>query len=239
MTTGVPRPMAGGGFRATHRTPAGGLKLWKEPHAFPQEVGVLEGGLDVAVTAETGAWAEVRAANGQAGWVNGTRLESLEQQAVALLTDTAPSGASQHRSAPEPTPLSTSQPPAATPVVDVAPPSPPSSPVAPPLPPAALGATAISPDGSPPRGRPSLPARATLPAPEPLPAAVLAERVGSTASWEEEPELTAQSGDLAVLSDVRTSLRKLVDADRLARTLPGWDLTPPGLLLQRPDASDG
>jgi hypothetical protein len=72
-----------------------------------------------------------------------------------------------------------------------------------------------------------------------LPAAVLAERVGDIATWEEEPELTAQSGDLGVLGDVRITLRKLVDPSRLAETLPDWDLTPPGLLLQRPDASAG
>jgi protease PrsW len=57
-----------------HLVPAGGLAAWPTPDGSRLPVVVLPERLELVVEARHGAWAEVRAANGWRGWVDGRLL---------------------------------------------------------------------------------------------------------------------------------------------------------------------
>jgi hypothetical protein len=60
--------------RATHLVLAGGMAAWPTPDGSRLPTTVLPGRLELVVEARSGPWAEVRAANGWRGWVDGRLL---------------------------------------------------------------------------------------------------------------------------------------------------------------------
>jgi RsiW-degrading membrane proteinase PrsW (M82 family) len=60
--------------RTTHLVPAGGMAAWPTPDGSRLPGTVLPGRLELIVEARSGPWAEVRAATGWRGWVDGRLL---------------------------------------------------------------------------------------------------------------------------------------------------------------------
>jgi hypothetical protein len=58
----------------THLVPAAGMAFWAAPDGRLAPVGQVPGNLELVVDASAGAWAQVRAANGWQGWVDGRLL---------------------------------------------------------------------------------------------------------------------------------------------------------------------
>ena len=58
----------------THRVPAGGMPAWNGPDGSGQPASQLAEYLDVVVMSRAGDWAQVSAANGWRGWVDGRKL---------------------------------------------------------------------------------------------------------------------------------------------------------------------
>jgi len=63
---------------AIHLVPPGGLAAWPTPDGSRLPAVVLPERLELVVEARTGAWAEVRAANGWRGWVDGRLLPGAD-----------------------------------------------------------------------------------------------------------------------------------------------------------------
>ena len=58
----------------THRIPAGGMPAWNGPDGSGQPASQLAEYLDVVIVSRAGDWAQVSAANGWRGWVDGRKL---------------------------------------------------------------------------------------------------------------------------------------------------------------------
>jgi RsiW-degrading membrane proteinase PrsW (M82 family) len=58
----------------THHVPPGGIAVWDAPRAARHPVARISEGVELAVVARTGAWAQVRDAAGRIGWVDGRLL---------------------------------------------------------------------------------------------------------------------------------------------------------------------
>jgi CRP-like cAMP-binding protein len=65
-----------GAFTPTHVVPASGLLAWSRPDPSEEPVATLAAGVELRVIGETGAWAQVAAANGWEGWVDGRALQA-------------------------------------------------------------------------------------------------------------------------------------------------------------------
>ena len=61
-------------FAPTHFVPSGGMPAWAEPDPSRPPVAVLPPWLELAVVSKAADWAQVRAANGWHGWVDGRLL---------------------------------------------------------------------------------------------------------------------------------------------------------------------
>lgn len=61
-------------FVATHVVPESGLLAWVHPDPDEEPAAQLAAGVELRVVAESGAWANVVAANGWTGWVDGRLL---------------------------------------------------------------------------------------------------------------------------------------------------------------------
>lgn len=68
-------PAAPAAWTPTHRLPAAGLSCWDAPDPNRPPVTHADGGLDVQVVEERGAWARAIFSNGWSGWVDGRLLE--------------------------------------------------------------------------------------------------------------------------------------------------------------------
>lgn len=62
-------------FTPTHVVPASGLLAWVHPDPDEEPTAQLAAGVELRVVAESGAWANVVAANGWTGWVDGRALQ--------------------------------------------------------------------------------------------------------------------------------------------------------------------
>jgi CRP-like cAMP-binding protein len=62
-------------FTPTHVVPASGLLAWVHPDPGEEPTAQLAAGVELRVVAESGAWANVVAANGWTGWVDGRALQ--------------------------------------------------------------------------------------------------------------------------------------------------------------------
>jgi hypothetical protein len=58
----------------SHFAPAAGMAVWDSPDAARPPIGLLPPNYPVVVDARAGAWAQIRAANGWRGWVDGRLL---------------------------------------------------------------------------------------------------------------------------------------------------------------------
>lgn len=63
-------------FAPTHKVPASGVPAWATPDPNGRVVAQLQGGVQLQVLEERGAWAHVLGSNGWKGWVDARRLES-------------------------------------------------------------------------------------------------------------------------------------------------------------------
>jgi HEAT repeat protein len=72
----APPPVAAAApaWAPTHLTPAGGMQFWAAPDARLAPAGQLPGNGELMLESVVGAWAQVRAANGWRGWVDGRLL---------------------------------------------------------------------------------------------------------------------------------------------------------------------
>lgn len=70
-------PAAAVAFAPTHRVPSSGIPAWAAPDPNGKVVAQLQGGVQLQVLEERGAWANVLGSNGWKGWVDGRRLESM------------------------------------------------------------------------------------------------------------------------------------------------------------------
>jgi hypothetical protein len=68
-------PAAAVAFAPTHRIPRSGLPAWAAPDPNGQVVAQLQGGVELQVLEERGAWAHVLGSNGWKGWVDGRQLK--------------------------------------------------------------------------------------------------------------------------------------------------------------------
>jgi RsiW-degrading membrane proteinase PrsW (M82 family) len=62
------------GWTPTHIVPVPGMAAWFVPDPSQRPIGLLPAGLELEVEMRAGAWAQVRAANGWRGWVDGRVL---------------------------------------------------------------------------------------------------------------------------------------------------------------------
>jgi len=67
-------PQARPTWRPTHRAPAAGMAAWMAPDGLRPPIAQLPPYLELVVETSAGAWAQVRAANGWCGWVDGRLL---------------------------------------------------------------------------------------------------------------------------------------------------------------------
>ena len=74
-TTTVVADEATTAFTPTHVVPAAGLLAWVQPDPAEAPVATLAAGVELRVVGETGVWAQVEAANGWRGWVDGRALQ--------------------------------------------------------------------------------------------------------------------------------------------------------------------
>jgi RsiW-degrading membrane proteinase PrsW (M82 family) len=72
--TVAPGGVAQSAWAPTHLAPSGGMAAWGTPDSSQPPVAVLPSWLELAVESGAGEWAQVRAANGWRGWVDGRLL---------------------------------------------------------------------------------------------------------------------------------------------------------------------
>ena len=65
-------------WEETHLAPAGGMGFWKAPDPVQPPTGKLPGRTRLVLNSRSGAWANVTAANGWRGWVDGRLLEKCD-----------------------------------------------------------------------------------------------------------------------------------------------------------------
>ncbi|MDJ0925593.1 MAG: hypothetical protein QNJ77_13625 [Acidimicrobiia bacterium] len=68
----------GSSWAPTHRAPPEGLDAWASPDAAAPPTGDLEGGVELQLVEQAGAWVRVVGENRWEGWVDGRLLEQVD-----------------------------------------------------------------------------------------------------------------------------------------------------------------
>ncbi|MER7754986.1 hypothetical protein [Kitasatospora sp. NPDC097643] len=73
-----PTTTVGPVFRPTHRVPSGGMSAWVAPDPALTAVTRIDARVELQVLERAGAWAHIVCSNGWSAWVDGRRIEEIE-----------------------------------------------------------------------------------------------------------------------------------------------------------------